>query len=69
MILCHQVQFSDFIKEFIEKTPQYVQHVHLAQWYDDKFRLCRDTFPYVNILSTIDIVDKYTLQPQNEIQI
>ena len=69
IILCHQVQVSDFIKEFIEKTPLYVQHVHLEQWQDENFGLCRDTFPHVTILSVVDFVDKYTLQPQNEIEI
>ena len=33
--MCHQVQVSDFVKEFIEKTHQYVQHVHLARWQDE----------------------------------
>jgi len=68
IILCQQVQVSVFVKEFIEKTRQYVQHVHLARWQDEKFRICRDTFPRGTILSIVDFAENYTLQPQNEIQ-
>ena len=66
--MCQQVQVSDFVKEFIEKTRQYVQHVHLARWQDEKFRICRDTFPRGTILLVVDFAKNYTLQPQNEIQ-
>ena len=68
MILCQQVQLSVFIKEFIENTHQYVQHVYLAWWQDEKFRICRDTFPHGTILSVVDFAKNYTLEPQNEIQ-
>ena len=68
IILCHQVQVSDFVKEFIEKTHQYVQHVHLARWQDEKFRICRDTFRCGTIFSIFYFAENYTLQPQNEIQ-
>jgi hypothetical protein len=67
-ILCQQVQVSVFVKEFIEKTRQYVQHVHLARWQDEKFRICRDSFPRGTILLIFDFAENYTLQPQNEIQ-
>ena len=67
-ILCQQVQVSVFVKEFIEKARQYVQHVHLAQWQDEKFRICRDSFPRGTILSIVDFAENYTLEPQNEIQ-
>ena len=68
IILCQQIQVSVFIKKFIEKTHQYVHHVHLARWQDEKFRICRDTFPHGTILSVVDFAENYTLQPQNEIQ-
>ena len=68
IILCQQVQVSVFVKEFIEKTRQYVQHVHLARWQDEKFRICRDTIPIGTILSVVDFAKNYTLQSQNEIQ-
>ena len=67
IILCQQVQVSVFIKEFIEKTRQYVQHVHLARWQDEKFRISRDTFPHGTILLVVDFAENYTPQPQNEI--
>ena len=35
---------------------------------DEKFRICQDTFPLGTILSVVDFVENYTLQPQNEIQ-
>ena len=40
----------------------------MAHWKDAQFRTCRDTFPIGNILSVVDFVENYTLQPQNEIQ-
>jgi hypothetical protein len=63
-----QVRFCDFMKDFVEKTRHYVQHVHVAQWKDDHFRICRDTFPIGIVLSVVDFAEKYTLQPKNEIQ-
>ena len=53
---------------FFEKTQQYVNHVHVACWKDEKFIMCRDTFPIGTILSVVDFAENYTLQPQNEIQ-
>ena len=47
--------------EFIEKTHQYIQHVRLARWQDEKFRICRDTFPCGTILSVVDFFENYTL--------
>ena len=55
------------MEEFFEKTQQYVKHVHVARWQDDQFRACRDTFPIGTILSMVNFVENYTLQPQNEI--
>ena len=40
----------------------------MAQWQDEQFKLCRDTFPLGTILSVVDFAGNYTLQPQNEIQ-
>ena len=63
IILCHQVQVSDLVKEFIEKTHQYVHHVHLTQCKDEKFRICRNTFTHGTILLVVDFAKKYNLQP------
>ena len=40
----------------------------MAWWQDEKLKICRDTFPLEKILSVVDFVENYTLQPQNEIQ-
>ena len=64
----HQVQACDFISEFCGKIQQYIQHVDMAWWQDAQFRICRDTFPLGTILSVVEFVENYTLQPQNEIQ-
>ena len=40
----------------------------MARWQDEKFRICRDTFPLGTILSVVEFAENYTLQPQNEIQ-
>ena len=68
LLLFYQVRVCDFIKEFFQETQEYVQHVHVARWQDEHFRICRDTFPVGTILSVVDFVENYTLQPQNEIQ-
>ena len=68
LLLFYQVRFCDFIEEFFQKTQEYVQHVHVAQWQDEHFRICRDTFHVGTILSVVDFAENYTLQPQNEIQ-
>jgi hypothetical protein len=57
------------MKEFVEKTQQYIQHVDVARWKDDDFRICRDKFPVGIVLLVVDFAEKYTLQQQNEIQI
>ena len=40
----------------------------MEQWQDEKFRICRDTFPTETILLVVEFVENHTLQPQNEIQ-
>ena len=40
----------------------------MARWQDEQFRICWDTFPLEKLLSVVDFVENYTLQPQNEIQ-
>jgi dTDP-D-glucose 4,6-dehydratase len=67
-LVTSQVQVCDFMKDFIEKTQQYVQHVHLARGKDEHFRICRDTFPIGTVLSVVYFVETYTIQPKNEIQ-
>ena len=68
LLFLYQVRVCDLIMEFFQKTQEYVQHVHVARWQDAHFRICRDTFHVGTILSVIDFVENYTLQPQNEIQ-
>jgi hypothetical protein len=67
-LVTSQVWVCDFKKDFVENTLQYVQHVHVARWKDENFRICKDTFPIGTVLLVIDFAKKYTLQPQNEIQ-
>ena len=62
------MQVCDFIPEFRGKIQQYIQHVDMARWQDEKFRICWNTFCHGTILSVIEFVENYTLQPQNEIQ-
>ena len=56
------------MEELFEKTQQHVNHVHVARWQDEQFRVCKDTFPIGTILSVVDFAENYTLQPQKEIQ-
>ena len=62
------MQVCDFISDFRGKIQKYIQHVDMAWWKDEQFRICRDTFPLRTILSVVEIAENYTLQPQNEIQ-
>ena len=64
----HQVQVCEFISKFHGNIQQYIQHVDMALWQDEQFRICRDTFPLGTMLSVVEFVENYTLQPQNEIQ-
>src|SRR5712692_8930139 len=68
LIFMYQFRVCDFIPEFHGKIQQYIQHVDMARWQDEQFRICRDTFPLGTILSVVDFAENYTLQPQNEIQ-
>ena len=63
-----QVWFCDFMKDFVKKTWNWVQHVHVARWKDKHFRICTDTFIIGIVLSLVYFTKNYTLQPQNEIQ-
>ena len=42
----------------------------MAWWQDEQFRICKKTFtfPLETILSLVEFVENYTLQPQNEVQ-
>ena len=67
-IFLNQVKVCDFISEFHGKIKQYIQHVDMARWKYEQFRICWDTFPLRTILSVVEFVENYTLQPKNEIQ-
>ena len=62
------MKVCDFISEFRGKIQQYIKHVDMAWRQDEQFRICRDTFPLETILSVVEFVENYTLQPKNEIQ-
>jgi hypothetical protein len=44
-LVSSQVCVCEFMKDFLKNTRNYVQHVHVSQWKDENFRICRDTFP------------------------
>ena len=57
----HEAHVCEFILEFRGKVQKYIQHVDMAQWQDDQFKICRDTFPLRKILSVVDFAENYTL--------
>jgi hypothetical protein len=59
-------EFMKFFRENI--IYEYARHTNRAQWLDLQFKLCKDTFPLDTIVSVVDSVENYTLQPQNEVQ-
>ena len=68
MLFYNNIQVCEFILDFCGKIQQYIYHVDMAQWKDEQFRICQDTFPLGTILLVVEFVENYTLQPQNEIQ-
>ena len=50
LLLFYQVRLCDFIKNFFQKTQEYVQHVHVARWQDDG---TMSILEYVEILSLL----------------
>jgi hypothetical protein len=68
-LVAKEYNVADFISDF--KTNlfyKYAKHSHRSQWLDQQFRMCKDTFPIGTIISVVDFVENYTLQPQNETQ-
>ena len=51
LIFMYQVRVCDFIPEFRGNIQQYIQHVDMARWQDEQFRICWDTFPLGTITS------------------
>ena len=62
-VSCHA--FMDEFKSVI--IPKYIKHSQYARWLDGQFRICKNTFPIVTILSVVDFVENYTLALQDEI--
>ena len=60
-LVTSKVLVCEFIKDFFEKTKQYVHHVHVARWQDEHFRICIDTFLIGIVLSMVDVFENYTL--------
>ena len=54
---------SDFKKNIFYK---YARHNHKSQWLNQQFTMCKETFPIGTIISFVDFIENYTLQPQNE---
>lgn len=60
---------ADFMKLFQEKIfYDYICHTHRYRWLDEKFMLCKDTFPLGMIVSIVDFAENCILKPQNEVQ-
>ena len=60
---------GNFILDFKENLfYKYARHSHMSQWLDQQFRMCKETFSIDTIISFVDFVENYTLQPQNETQ-
>ena len=50
--MCELVKFDvhvpDFMKKFQEKIAyEHIDHTHRSRWLDEKFKLCKNTFPLV----------------------
>ena len=68
-LVIEKIPVYEFMKIFREKIIyEYARHTHRARWLDLKFKLYKDTFPLDTIVSVVDFVENYTLQPQNEVQ-
>ena len=68
-LVIEKIPLNEFVKIFCEKIIyEYARHTHRAWWLDLQFKLCKETFPLDTIVSVVDFVENYTLQPQNEVQ-
>lgn len=47
---------------------EYSRNIHRAWSFELQFKLCKDTFPLGTIISVVEFVENYTLQPWNEVQ-
>ena len=68
-LVIQKIPMYQFMSMFRENLVyEYARHTHRARWLDTQFKLCKDTFPFGNIVSVVDFVENYTLQPQREVQ-
>ena len=68
-LVIEKIPLYEFMKIFREKIIyEYARHTHRVRWLDLKFKLCKDTCPLDTIVSVVDFIENYTLQPQNEVQ-
>ena len=67
-LVSKECSVADFISDFKDNLfYKYARHSHRSQWLDQQFRVCKDSFPIGTIISVVDFVENYTLQPQNEV--
>jgi hypothetical protein len=68
-LVIENIPVYEFMKIFHQKIIyEYERNTYRAQWLDLQFNLCKDTFPLDTIISVVDFIENYTLQPQNEVQ-
>ena len=68
-LVIENIPMYEFMKIFCENIIyEYARHTHKAQWLDLQFNFSKDTFPLDVIVSVVEFIENYTLQPQNEVQ-
>ena len=68
-LVTEQMPIFQFMRKFKDEIVyEYAKHTHRARWLDEQLKLCKDTFPIGTIISVVDFVEKYTFQPQMEVQ-
>ena len=68
-LVAKEISVASFISDFKANLfYKYARHSQRSQWLDQKFRMCKETFPIGTIISVVDFDESYTSQPQNETQ-
>jgi hypothetical protein len=57
-----------FLAYLRPKLPKFIIHNYVAQWQDEQYRVCLESFPHEFVLYVVDFVENYTFHDFDEIQ-
>ena len=61
-LVTKEVNVASFISDYETNLfYKYARHSHRSQWLNQKFRMCKETFPIGAIISVVDFSKNYML--------